>query len=168
MDRHGEIAGSAPRIRPFQASDANWVSRMHGALYAREAGFDDTFETLVRRILDDFITRNDTAHEMGWIAERQGERLGCIFCMREDDTTARLRLFLLIPAAQGLGLGRRMVETCMGFARDRGYRGMCLTTHESHRAACALYRKTGWQMVSSRPTRSYGQPLVEQSWQITF
>ncbi len=153
-------------LRQFRAEDAPWLVERHGTLYARDEGFDETFAPLVARILDDFIADHDPTCERGWIAERDGERLGSIFCVRLDDQTAKLRLFLLVPEARGLGLGKRLLATCMGFARAAEYRQMQLWTHESHKAACALYKATGWQLVDSKPVRSFGVDLVEQSWKI--
>jgi GNAT superfamily N-acetyltransferase len=156
------------RLRPFDPSDAAWLVARHGALYAREAGFDASFAPVVAGILDRFIAGGDPAAEAGWIAETKDRRLGSIFCMREGAEIARLRLFLLEPEARGQGLGYRLLQTCMGFARARGYRGMILSTHESHRDACALYARTGWRLASARPVRSYGCDLVEQSWEFAF
>lgn len=153
-------------IRPFRAADADWVIASHGRLYAQEAGFDATFEALVAEIVGDFVKNHDPAGERGWIAEASGQRLGSIFCTRLDAGTARLRLFLVAPQARGTGLGRRLLETCLDFAGARGYARLRLWTHESHRAACALYKAQGFECLSSRPVRSYGQDLVEQSWQI--
>lgn len=153
-------------IRRFAATDAPWLVRQHGDFYARDEGFDDSFGRLVAEILDDFIANHDPDREQGWIAMQGDRRLGSIFCVTERATTAKLRLFLLTPAARGKGLGKRLLATCMGFARERGYRDMQLWTHESHRAACALYRASGWQLVDSRPVHSFGVDLVEQSWRI--
>ena len=153
-------------IRPFRAEDAPWLVEQHGVLYTRDEGFDDNFGRLVARILDDFIRDHDPVRERGWIAERAGTRLGSIFCVTQDARTAKLRLFLLVPEARGQGLGKRLLTTCMGFARDAGYRDMALWTHESHAAACALYRAFGWQLTGSKPVRSFGVDLIEQSWRI--
>ncbi|MCE8532149.1 GNAT family N-acetyltransferase [Ruegeria pomeroyi] len=155
-------------LRPFRPEDAPWLVERHGTLYAQDEGFDDSFAPLVARIVDDFIANHDPDREQGWIAEADGQRLGSIFCVRLDETTAKLRLFLLVPEARGQGLGRRLIDTCMGFARDKGYVQMQLWTHESHRAACALYAATGWQLVDSKPVHSFGVDLVEQSWKITL
>lgn len=153
-------------LRPFRPDDAPWLVDQHGTLYARDEGFDDSFAPLVARILDDFMANHDPDCERGWIATRAGARLGSIFCVRQDETTAKLRLFLLVPQARGLGLGKRLLSTCMAFARQAGYREMVLWTHESHTAACALYRATGWQLRDSKPVHSFGVDLVEQSWKI--
>ncbi|TNF61270.1 MAG: N-acetyltransferase [Rhodobacteraceae bacterium] len=155
-------------LRPFRPEDTDWLVERHGTLYAQNDGFDDSFAPLVRSILQAFSAGHDPACEQGWIAEGEGRRLGSIFCVRHDATTAKLRLFLLEPEARGQGLGRRMLETCMEFARRAGYSGMTLWTHESHRAACALYRAAGWRLVASEPVRSFGQDLVEQTWTYRF
>ncbi|WP_137703017.1 GNAT family N-acetyltransferase [Marimonas lutisalis] len=155
-------------LRDLEIGDAGWLIEQHGVLYAREEGFDRTYEALVAEILADFIRNHDPKCERGWIAEENGQRLGSIFCVRLDDETAKLRLFLLTPAARGKGLGRRLLQTCMQYARDSGYKRMQLWTHESHRAACALYAGAGWRCVSSKPVHSFGVDLIEQSWEITL
>ncbi len=126
------------------------------------------FGPLVRGILDDWFPRHDPARETGILARRGAERLGTIFCVRLDDETAKLRLFLIEPRARGLGLGREMLARCLGFAREAGYRRMTLWTHESHAAACALYRAAGFALISSTPVHSFGQDLVEQHWEIAL
>ncbi|WP_226779029.1 GNAT family N-acetyltransferase [Oceaniglobus trochenteri] len=156
-------------LRPFLPEDAGWLTRQHGMLYARDEGFDPSFEALVARVLDDFIARHDPGREAGWIARTGPARLGSIFCVATDrPAVARLRLFLLRPQARGRGLGRRMLHHCMDFARSAGYRQLVLATHESHRAACALYRAEGFTMTDSRATRSFGQDVVEQHFAITL
>lgn len=155
-------------LRPFTPDDAPWIAGTHGALYQRDEGFDETFQPLVASILEGFIASHDPERERGWLAMQAAERVGCIFCTRLDDHTAQLRLFLLLPELRGQGVGRKLLNECMGFARKSGYRAMRLWTHESHRAACALYRKTGWQLLDSRPVRSYGRELVEQCWAFRF
>jgi GNAT superfamily N-acetyltransferase len=159
----------AATLRPFRADDATWLTRAHGDLYARAEGFDASFEALVARILAEFTRDHDPATEHGWIAEGQAGRLGSIFCVRSGDPgVAKLRLFLLLPKARGQGLGRRLLEHCMGFAREAGYRHMRLWTHESHRAACALYARSGFTCTRSEPVRSFGVDLVEQTWEIAL
>ena len=155
-------------LRPYRADDFQWLVALHGAHYAQAEGFDETFAVLVASILREFEATQDPAVETGWVAEREGTPLGSIFCVRVDDETAKLRLFLLAPEARGLGLGKRLLAECMGFARGRGYRRMVLWTHESHEAACALYRKSGWTCRSSKPVRSFGVDLVEQAWDVTL
>ncbi|WP_270729641.1 GNAT family N-acetyltransferase [Shimia sp. Alg240-R146] len=156
-------------LRQFEARDLDWLVEAHAELYARTEGFDDSFAVLVSAILTDFVDHNDAIWERGWVAERQGWRLGSIFCVKsKDPLQAKLRLFLVQPEAQGLGLGRRLLETSMGFARDRGYTGMQLWTHESHAAACALYAAYGFEMTDAQPVRNFGVDLVEQTWKISF
>ncbi|MCB6178799.1 GNAT family N-acetyltransferase [Rhodobacter sp. Har01] len=153
-------------IRPLGPGDAGWIIGTHGALYARDEGYDQRFEALVARLLAGFLDRDDRARECAWIAESAGQRLGTISCMQEADAVARLRLFILLPEARGLGLGQRLHDTCLAFARGAGYRRMVLWTHESHRAACALYARNGWRLVRSRPAEAYGQKVVDQDWEI--
>lgn len=145
--------------------DAGWLVMRHAELYARDEGFDVSFEALVARILADFIETHDPAVERGWIARAGEMRLGSIFCVRGPEAgTAKLRLFLVEPSARGLGLGQRLLEACMGFAREAGYGRMTLRTHASHRAACALYARAGFDCVGSEPVHSFGVDLIEQEW----
>lgn len=155
-------------LRDLRPGDAGWIIGQHGALYARDEGFDVTFEALVAEILAAFLRDHDPARERGWIAEAGGRRLGSIFCVRLDDETAKLRLFLLRPEARGLGLGQRLHDACLAFARGAGYRRIVLWTHESHAAACALYRRNGWTETGRNETRSFGQPVVELGFERTL
>ena len=152
-------------IRRFLPSDADWIAQAHGHLYRQNDGFDDTFQPLVERILQEFVAGHNPQCERGWVAEQSGHPIGCIFCVKLSEDIAKLRLFLLLPEARGQGLGLRLLQTCMGFAKECGYRKMQLWTHESHRAACALYQRNGWRLVSSKPVHSFGCDLVEQSWE---
>jgi len=156
-------------LRPFAAADKDWLVERHQTLYAQDEGFDDTFGPLVDTILEAFLAEHDPAREQGWVAEEDGTRLGTIFCVAagpDRPRTAKLRLFLLDPAARGKGLGKQLLTTCMAFAKAAGYRDMVLWTHESHRAACALYAASGWELTDSRAVTSFGVNLVEQSWRI--
>lgn len=155
-------------LRPYEPSDQEWLVDQHQALYTKYEGFDDTFGPLVKGILEEFEASFDPVVEAGWIAQDASQRLGSIFCVKLDEQTAKLRMFLLLPDARGKGLGAALLEQCMSFARAKGYKRMVLWTHESHRAACALYVKTGWTCISSKPVISFGVPLVEQQWEITL
>lgn len=155
-------------LRDLKIGDPGWLIEQHGVLYARDEGFDATFEALVAEILADYIRHHDPKCERVWIAEENGIRLGSIFCVRLDDSTAKLRLFLLTPDARGKGLGKRLLSTCIAYARAVGYTRMQLWTHESHRAACALYQAFGFTLMSSKPVRSFGVDLVEQSWELAL
>lgn len=157
------MSAQEPAIRSASEADAAWIVARHADLYTRDEGFDGTFGPLVASILADFFAAHDPQRERGWIAETE-RRLGSIFCVRLDESTAKLRLFLLEPEARGLGLGRRLLATCTGFARRAGYRRMTLWTHDSHRAACRLYAADGFRCVDARPVRSFGQDLGEQTW----
>lgn len=153
-------------FRDLQPGDAGWIIARHGALYSETEGFDATFEALVAEVLAGYIRDHDPARERAWIACRGDLRLGSIFCVRQDAETAKLRLFFLEPSCRGLGLGRKMLDLCIDFAWDRGYRRMVLWTHKSHEAACALYAARGFKLVEERAVHSFGCDLVEQSWQI--
>lgn len=160
---------AAPQIElhDLAIGDAGWLIEQHGTLYAREAGFDAEFEALVAEILADFIRTRDRSCERGWIAWSNGKRIGSIFCVKgPEPRLAKLRLFLLLPEARGRGLGQHLLDTCMSYARARGYDRLVLWTHESHRAACALYKKNGFALESAVPVHAFGVDLVEQHWSI--
>jgi GNAT superfamily N-acetyltransferase len=157
-----------PEVRKFKPNDRDWLVDQHRVHYAREEGFDSSFGQLVAEIVDGFVANHDPTCEAGWIAELDGKRLGSVFCVRQNGTTAKLRLFLLVPEARGMGLGKRLLRIVMDYAQSRGYAGLQLWTHESHRAACALYRAAGWSLDTSKPVRSFGQDLVEQQWSYKF
>jgi GNAT superfamily N-acetyltransferase len=106
---------------------------------------------------------------MGWLARnKDGLRLGSIFCVKLDDQTAKLRLFMCLPEARGLGLGKRLLTYRMAFAKAQGFQRMTLWTYESHEAARPLYTRTGWACVSSKPVHSFGVSLTKQQWEITL
>ncbi|KUF12260.1 GNAT family N-acetyltransferase [Pseudoponticoccus marisrubri] len=152
-------------LKDLGPGDIDWLVAEHSRLYARDEGFDASFGRLVRQILEAFARDHDPARERAFIAWDGTERLGSIFCVAQDAQTAKLRLFFLVPEARGRGLGKRMLSECMGFARACGYRRMVLWTHESHAAACALYRHAGWRMTRSEPRHSFGVDVVEQAWE---
>jgi DNA-binding MarR family transcriptional regulator len=159
-------ADAEVEIRDMAPGDIGWVIERHAALYARDEGYDAQFETLVSRILADWLAARDPARERAFIAWGAGRRQGSVFCFREDDTTARLRLFLIEPGARGIGLGRRMLRECLHWVASRNYRRMVLWTHESHRAAGALYASQGFVLRDSTPTLAFGQEVVDQVWDI--
>lgn len=153
-------------LTDLRSGDPGWIIARHGEIYAAEEGYDMTFEALVAGIVAEFLRDRDPARDRAFVARQGDRRLGCIFCVGVSDEVAKLRLFLVEPEARGTGLGRRLLEACMGFARNAGYRRMVLWTHESHRAACALYARAGWRMVSSAPGRDFGQDVIDQHWEI--
>lgn len=152
--------------RDLAPGDAGWLVQRHAELYARDEGFDASFEALVARILADFIDTRDPAMERAWIAHRGEERLGSIFCVKGDAPgVAKLRLFLLEPVARGQRLGLGLLTRCLGFARDKGYGKIQLWTHESHRAAGRLYAANGFTLTGREAKRSFGQDVVAQYWE---
>ena len=153
-------------LRDLVPGDAGWIVERHGALYARDEGYDTSFEALVAEIMAEFLRSHDPARERGWIAWGDGRRLGSVFCVARGPETAQLRLFFLEPEARGLGLGRQMLDACLGFARDVGYRELVLWTHESHAAACRLYERAGFEKTGSRPKKEFGQETVVLDYRI--
>jgi DNA-binding MarR family transcriptional regulator/GNAT superfamily N-acetyltransferase len=155
-------------LRPPRSGDFGWVVQRHGALYAQEYGWDSTFEALVARVVADYADDHDPRCEAGWIAEVLGEPAGCIFCVRKDDTTAKLRLLLLEPSARGHGVGARLVHECVAFARAAGYRDMELWTSDLLVAARRCYEKEGFRLESEEKGRRFGHDLTMQTWRLTF
>ena len=155
-------------LRPFEAADAAWLVAQHADHYARVEGFDDTFGPLVDSIIQSFLADHDTACEAGWIAHQGETPLGSIFCVRFDDTTAKLRLFYVHEDARGTGVAQALLDQCLGFARGAGYAGLTLWTHESHAAAGRIYTRNGLTRTRAEPVHSFGVNLVEETWQIAF
>ncbi|MCG6883640.1 MAG: GNAT family N-acetyltransferase [Silicimonas sp.] len=154
-------------FRDLEIGDTGWLVQRHAELYARDEGFDITFEAMVAEILANYIRTRDPARERAFIAVEGDRRLGSIFCTRtEERRFAKLRMFLLEPEARGIGLGQRLLDACIGYARAVGYSRMKLWTHESHRAACALYAKNGFVCAGSEATHSFGVDVVEQTWEL--
>jgi GNAT superfamily N-acetyltransferase len=144
--------------------DLGWVVQAHGELYAAEFGWDSTFEALVARIVADWAEGHDPDREAAWIAEDDEGRVGCVFCVREDDVTARLRILLVDPRARGRRLGARLVDECLSFARGAGYRRMVLWTNHPLVAARKIYLDRGFELVAEEPHHSYGVDLVGQTY----
>jgi DNA-binding MarR family transcriptional regulator/GNAT superfamily N-acetyltransferase len=154
-------------LRSPRPGDLGWVVQRNGALYAQEYGWDASYEALVARIMADYAARADPG-EAGWIAELDGMPVGCVFCMRRDDSTAQLRLLLVDPAARGLGLGERLVAECLAFARRAGYPEVVLWTNDVLAAARRIYQRFGFELVDSDPHHSFGHDLVGQNWRLSL
>lgn len=144
--------------------DLGWVVQAHGELYAEEFGWDTSFEALVTRIVADWAADHHPDHEAAWVAEDEVGRVGCVFCVREDDETARLRILLVDPRARGHRLGTLLVDRCLAFAREAGYRRMVLWTNHPLAAARRIYLDAGFELVAEEPHHSYGVDLVGQTY----
>ncbi|WP_439576877.1 bifunctional helix-turn-helix transcriptional regulator/GNAT family N-acetyltransferase [Elioraea sp.] len=152
-------------IRPLGPGDGGWVVESHGRLYAREYGWNAEFEALVAEIVAAFLRAHDPAREGGWIAECRGAPVGSVFVVRQDARTAKLRLLLVEPEARGLGIGKRLVEHAMGFARAAGYTRMTLWTNDVLVAARRIYEAAGFVCTAREPHTSFGQDLVSETWE---
>lgn len=158
-------------LRPPAPGDLGWVVQRNGALYAAEYGWDDSYEALVARIVADYAQRiqqggSGPRREAAWIAEAGGEPVGCVFCMRKSDATARLRLLLVEPKARGMGIGERLVAECVSFARRAGYADMVLWTNDVLHAARRIYQRAGFELTGSAPHHSFGHDLVGEDWRL--
>jgi DNA-binding MarR family transcriptional regulator/GNAT superfamily N-acetyltransferase len=163
LDRKNE-----PRItlRSHRPGDMGWVIEAHGRLYYREYGWDERFEALVAGIAARFIQDLKEDRERCWIAEMDGEPVGSVFVVQESKTVAKLRLLILEPRARGRGLGRRLVDECIAFARATGYRKLVLWTQSNLAAARHIYKSTGFKLAKRERHREFGVPLVGEYWEL--
>jgi DNA-binding MarR family transcriptional regulator/N-acetylglutamate synthase-like GNAT family acetyltransferase len=162
----GEEERSEPYLlRPHQVGDMGWVVSRQGALYAQEYGWDGRFEALAAEIAAEFIKNFDPKCERSWIAERKGEIVGSVFLVKKDDVTAKLRLLYVEEAARGLGIGKRLVEECVRFARQVGYRKITLWTQSNLVAARGIYEKAGFRLMGQQNHKSFGKELVAETWE---
>ena len=168
IDVAADTAPDDVTLRAPRAGDYGWAVERHGVLYAAERGFDETFEADVARIVADYAAEHDPEREAFWIAEARGRRVGCIACVRQPTgdgvDTAKLRILLVEPWARGLGVGRRLVQECVDFARKAGYQRMTLYTVDGLTAAHRIYQHVGFEIVRSEAVEMWGHHLVEQEW----
>ncbi|HEY6922683.1 MAG TPA: helix-turn-helix domain-containing GNAT family N-acetyltransferase [Steroidobacteraceae bacterium] len=172
-DSSSSTAGGAGReqhaavtLRPHRVGDMGWVVQRHGELYAQEYGWNEEFEALVAEITVEFIRKLDPTRERCWIAERDAQRVGCIFLVAKDGTTAKLRLLLVDPETRGLGIGRTLVSECVSYAREVGYQKIVLWTQENLTAARHLYDQAGFRRIAREPHHSFGHDLVAETWEL--
>jgi DNA-binding MarR family transcriptional regulator/GNAT superfamily N-acetyltransferase len=152
------------RLREPRPGDMGWIVHRHGVIYAAEYQLDWTFEALVGRIVGDFVTNLDPQSEHCWIAEMEDEVVGSVFVVRQDATTAKLRLLYVEAAARGLGVGRALVDEVISFSRERGYKRLELWTNSVLVSAIRIYQAAGFELVEETPHHSFGQDLVGQTW----
>jgi len=156
-------------LRDPVPGDMGWIIHRHGALYAQEYHWDETFEALVATIAGEFVQHFDPKRERCWIAEREGEIVGCVFVVRaEEETTAKLRLLLVEPSARGLGIGGRLVDECIRFARRVGYKKLTLWTQANLLSARRIYERAGFQLVRATPNHAFGHDLVSEIWDLNL
>ena len=154
-------------LRAHQPGDMGWVVHRHGVLYAQEYGYDEQFEALVAEIAAKFIQHFDPRRERCWMAEKDGEIVGSVFLVKKSQTVAKLRLLLVEPSARGLGIGKRLVDECIRFARQAGYRKIVLWTQSELPAARHVYQQAGFRLIQERPHRSWGRDdLVSEIWEM--
>jgi len=163
---HKEAKKDEITLREHRPGDMGWVAERHAVLYHEQDGWGPGFEALVAGIVKDFLENFDPKREKCWIAERNGERVGCVFVVN-DKGEARLRLLLVEPAARGAGLGRRLVEECIAFSREKGYKKLVLWTHSHLLAARAIYAATGFKKLKKTETHdSFGPKAVSEFWEL--
>jgi DNA-binding MarR family transcriptional regulator/GNAT superfamily N-acetyltransferase len=157
-------------LRPHRVGDMGWIVHREGVGYAEQYGWDETFEALVARIVDQFITNFDPGRERCWIAEIDGQSVGHIFLVKhpEEADTAKLRLLFVEPSARGIGLGDALVKECVHFARTAGYTKVVLWTQSILVGAHRIYERAGFRLVSEVRHRSFGKDLVGQTWELVL
>jgi GNAT superfamily N-acetyltransferase len=158
-------------LRAPARGDFGWIVSRHAELYGEEYGWSGAFEGLCAQIVADFVNKLDANLERCWIAEMAGERVGCVMLVKDNSAArvaevARIRLLLLDPRARGMGLGTRLVEACVQFAKAKGYRRVTLWTHQELTAARAIYAKVGFVKTCEERHEHWGRPAVSEFWDL--
>lgn len=153
-------------LRPHQPGDLGWAVQQHGMLYAQQFGWDASFEGMAAEVAAKFLRDFDPVRERAWIAEKDGENIGCVFLVKQSEDVAKLRMLLVHPKARGLGLGKRLVEECIRFARAKGYKKITLWTNDILTTARHIYEKAGFKLVASEPHFSFGHHMVGETWEL--
>ena len=169
--RAGLDPGTAPAafvLRPPAPGDYGWIVQRHGAVYGSEYGFDVRFEALCARIVSDFAAGNDPHREVCWIAEVAGEPAGSVLCVRKSERVAQLRLLFVDPRARGMGIGTRLVDECVRFARSAGYRRITLWTNDVLKDARRIYDRAGFEQADEEPHEMFGPRVLGQSMTLDF
>jgi GNAT superfamily N-acetyltransferase len=153
-------------LRSPRRGDMGWVVQRHGEIYAQEYGWTWEFEALVAGVVSQFVKNFDPRRERCWIAERKGKRIGAIFCVKKTATVAKLRMLFVDKDARGLGLGSRLVDECIAFARRAGYKKMVLWTESPLTSARRIYAAAGFRIVSRTPVREFGKRMTSEIWEL--
>jgi DNA-binding MarR family transcriptional regulator/GNAT superfamily N-acetyltransferase len=166
LDANAHAPKSSYSLRGPRVGDFGWIVRRHGELYWQEYKWGEPFEGLCAQIVADFANNNDPKRERCWVAEMNGENVGCVMLVKENEATARLRLLLVEPKARGLGLGARLVDECVRFAREAKYKKITVWTHSVLTGARHIYEKAGFRLTSSEPRHAWGQDVVAEFWDL--
>ncbi|MEV4256173.1 helix-turn-helix domain-containing GNAT family N-acetyltransferase [Spirillospora sp. NPDC049652] len=165
----GAAAGTGGEVvlRPLKPGDLGWVVQRNGELYASECGWDRSYEGLVARVVAEYVERHEPGRDNAWIAELGGHRVGSIFCVQRDATTAQLRLLIVEPGTRGAGVGGKLVDECVRFAREAGYERMVLWTTALQQPARRLYARAGFELVDREPpTERFGDTVHGETWEL--
>ena len=164
--RPARAASPAFTLRSHRPGDMGWITHRQAVLYSREYGWNEEFEALIAGIMSKFIQNFDRSMERCWIAEREGKIVGSVFVVKKTRMVAQLRLLYVEPTARGMGIGRRLVDECIRFARGHEYRKMTLWTNSVLVSARHIYEAAGFRLVEAQKYRGFGQDLVGQNWEL--
>jgi DNA-binding MarR family transcriptional regulator/predicted N-acetyltransferase YhbS len=167
LTSHTKQASAEVLLRAPRSGDYGWAIERHGVIYAAEFGWGTRFEGLVAELFGKFAMNHDPARERCWIAELGGERVGCVFVVERESDVAQLRCLLVEPKARGHGVGRKLVDSCVTFARSAGYKRMMLWTQSNLGSARKIYEAAGFKLIAEQPHEDFGVPLLGQNWEMT-